>query len=72
VAGRRHPPPRLRDRCRTDQQALAPALTGKPEYTSAWGDQNWRRPYQNVTRHEAAATVMGARQGPQGRAKGRL
>jgi hypothetical protein len=28
---------------------------------SAWGDQHWRRPYQNVTRHEAAATVIGRR-----------
>ena len=32
-----------------------------PAYTSAWGDQHWRRPYQNVTRHEAAATVIGRR-----------
>jgi IS605 OrfB family transposase len=32
-----------------------------PAYTSQWGDQHWRRPYQNVTRHEAAATVTGRR-----------
>jgi len=32
-----------------------------PDYTSAWGDQHWRKPYKNVTRHEAAATVMGRR-----------
>jgi IS605 OrfB family transposase len=32
-----------------------------PAYTSAWGDQHWRKPYQNVTRHEAAATVIGRR-----------
>jgi IS605 OrfB family transposase len=32
-----------------------------PAYTSAWGDQHWRRPYENVTRHEAAATVIGRR-----------
>ena len=32
-----------------------------PAYTSAWGDQHWRKPYKNVTRHEAAATVIGRR-----------
>ena len=32
-----------------------------PAYTSAWGDQHWRTPYENVTRHEAAATVIGRR-----------
>ena len=32
-----------------------------PAYTSVWGDQHWRTPYENVTRHEAAATVIGAR-----------
>jgi hypothetical protein len=32
-----------------------------PAYTSAWGDQQWRSPYENVTRHEAAATVIGRR-----------
>jgi len=32
-----------------------------PAYTSVWGDQHWRKPYINVTRHEAAATVIGRR-----------
>ncbi|MGH3559231.1 MAG: hypothetical protein ACRDTK_17365, partial [Mycobacterium sp.] len=32
-----------------------------PAYTSAWGDQHWRKPYKNVTRHQAAATVIGRR-----------
>jgi hypothetical protein len=32
-----------------------------PAYTSIWGDQNWRKPYKDVTRHEAAATVIGRR-----------
>jgi IS605 OrfB family transposase len=32
-----------------------------PAYTSAWGEQHWRTPYENVTRHEAAATVIGRR-----------
>jgi hypothetical protein len=32
-----------------------------PAYTSVWGDQHWRKPYQNVTRHQAAATVIGRR-----------
>ena len=32
-----------------------------PAYTSVWGDQHWRKPYKNVTRHEAAATVIGRR-----------
>ena len=32
-----------------------------PAYSSAWGDQHWRTPYQNVTRHQAAATVIGRR-----------
>jgi IS605 OrfB family transposase len=32
-----------------------------PAYTSAWGDQHWRGPYENVTRHQAAATVIGRR-----------
>jgi hypothetical protein len=30
-------------------------------YTSAWGDQHWRKPYKNVTGHQAAATVIGRR-----------
>jgi IS605 OrfB family transposase len=32
-----------------------------PAYTSTWGDQHWRTPYENVTRHQAAATVIGRR-----------
>src|ERR1051325_11464995 len=36
-------------------------LAVNPSYTSAWGDQHWRKPYKNVTRHEAAATVIGRR-----------
>jgi IS605 OrfB family transposase len=32
-----------------------------PAYTSRWGDEHWRTPYQNVTRHQAAATVIGRR-----------
>jgi len=32
-----------------------------PAYTSVWGDQHWRKPYENVTRHEAVATVIGRR-----------
>ena len=30
-------------------------------YTSTWGDQHWRTPYESVTRHQAAATVIGRR-----------
>ena len=36
-------------------------LAVNPAYTSAWGDQHWRTPYENVTRHQAAATVIGRR-----------
>jgi hypothetical protein len=32
-----------------------------PAYSSVWGDQHWRTPYENVTRHEAAASVIGRR-----------
>ena len=32
-----------------------------PAYTSTWGDQHWRTPDENVTRHQAAATVIGRR-----------
>jgi hypothetical protein len=32
-----------------------------PAYSSVWGDQHWRKPYRNVTRHQAAATVIGRR-----------
>ncbi|SDC63968.1 transposase, IS605 OrfB family, central region [Sanguibacter gelidistatuariae] len=31
-----------------------------PAYTSQWGGQHWRKPY-GITRHEAAATVIGRR-----------
>jgi IS605 OrfB family transposase len=36
-------------------------LAVNPAYTSVWGDQHWRKPYENVTRHQAAATVIGRR-----------
>jgi IS605 OrfB family transposase len=36
-------------------------LAVNPAYTSAWGEEHWRRPYKNVTRHQAAATVIGRR-----------
>ena len=36
-------------------------LAVNPAYSSAWGDQHWRAPYENVTRHRAAATVIGRR-----------
>jgi hypothetical protein len=36
-------------------------LAVNPAYTSAWGNQHWRAPYPNVTRHQAAATVIGRR-----------
>jgi hypothetical protein len=32
-----------------------------PAYSSIWGEQHWRRPFENVTRHQAAATVIGRR-----------
>jgi len=32
-----------------------------PAYSSIWGDAHWRTPYENVTRHQAAATVIGRR-----------
>jgi IS605 OrfB family transposase len=42
-----------------------------PAYTSQWGGQHWRKPYKNVTRHEAAATMIGRRaQGHKARRKG--
>jgi len=36
-------------------------LAVNPAYSSAWGNQHWRKPYTNVTRHQAAATVIGRR-----------
>lgn len=32
-----------------------------PAYSSVWGDQHWRKPYIDVSRHGAAATVIGRR-----------
>jgi hypothetical protein len=32
-----------------------------PAYSSIWGGQHWQHPYLNVTRHQAAATVIGRR-----------
>jgi hypothetical protein len=32
-----------------------------PAYSSIWGAQHWQHPYTNVTRHQAAATVVGRR-----------
>ena len=42
-----------------------------PAYTSAWGDQHWRKPYENVTRHQAAATVIDPGNGQQRPTTGR-
>jgi hypothetical protein len=36
-------------------------LAVNPAYTSVWGDQHWRTPYENVTRHQAAAIAIGRR-----------
>jgi IS605 OrfB family transposase len=44
----------------TDRHGIG-VFAVNPAYTSAWGDQHWRTPYENVTRHEAAATVIGRR-----------
>jgi IS605 OrfB family transposase len=46
--------------------AMAPAagielLAVNPAYSSIWGGQHWQHPYLNVTRHQAAATVIGRR-----------
>ncbi|MGH3523781.1 MAG: hypothetical protein ACRDU4_13410, partial [Mycobacterium sp.] len=47
----------------TAQAAVAgiALLAVNPAYSSAWGDQHWRKPYKDVTRHQAAATVIGRR-----------
>jgi hypothetical protein len=50
-------------------QAGIEVFAVNPAYSSAWGDQHWRAPYQNVSRHlgvppacgGAAATVIGRR-----------
>lgn len=36
-------------------------LAVNPAYSSIWGAAHWQRPYRNVTRHQAAATVIGRR-----------
>lgn len=36
-------------------------LAVNPAYSSIWGGQHWQHPYTNVTRHQAAATVIGRR-----------
>jgi IS605 OrfB family transposase len=36
-------------------------LAVNPAYSSIWGGQHWQHPYVNVTRHQAAATVIGRR-----------
>lgn len=36
-------------------------LAVNPAYSSIWGGQHWQHPYKNVTRHQAAATVIGRR-----------
>jgi IS605 OrfB family transposase len=36
-------------------------LAVNPAYSSIWGGQHWQHPYLNVTRHQAAATVIGRR-----------
>jgi hypothetical protein len=36
-------------------------LAVNPAYSSIWGAQHWQHPYTNVTRHQAAATVIGRR-----------
>jgi IS605 OrfB family transposase len=46
--------------------AMAPAAgidlwAVNPAYSSIWGGQHWQHPYVNVTRHQAAATVIGRR-----------
>ena len=43
-----------------------------PAYTSAWGDQHWRKPYDNVTRHQGSRhSDRASRPRPQGTATGR-
>jgi len=36
-------------------------LAVNPAYSSIWGGQHWQHPYPHVTRHQAAATVIGRR-----------
>ncbi|MGZ5391002.1 MAG: hypothetical protein ACXWD3_03945 [Mycobacterium sp.] len=52
----------FRDRLSAQTSAVGIRLLAvNPVYTSAWGDQHGRRPYENVTRRQAAATVIGRR-----------
>jgi hypothetical protein len=51
---------RVRLAAQTSRQGIR-LYAVNPAYTSVWGDQHWRRPYDDVTRHEAAATVIGRR-----------
>ena len=51
---------RRRLAAQTSRQGIA-LWAVNPAYTSAWGVQHWRKPYKYVTRHEAAATVIGRR-----------
>lgn len=58
----RIPPAVLRNRL-TGMAAAAGIrlLAVNPAHSSIWGAQPWQRPYPNVTRHQAAATVIGLR-----------
>ena len=52
----------FRNRLTAESSAAAIRLYAvNPAYASAWGEQHWRTPYENVTRHQAAATVIGRR-----------
>lgn len=56
------PTGRFRDRLAgMAHRAQITVFAVNPAYTSAWGAQHWQRPYHNVTRHQAAATVIGRR-----------
>ena len=37
------------------------SVGGQPRLQQCLGDAHWRKPYENVTRHQAAATVIGRR-----------
>ncbi|GAT00940.1 transposase [Mycolicibacterium fortuitum subsp. acetamidolyticum] len=43
------------------QRAGIAVFAVNPAYSSIWGAQHWQHPYENVTRHQAAATVIGRR-----------
>ncbi|MDD4867201.1 MAG: hypothetical protein PHQ28_08830 [Mycobacterium sp.] len=56
------PTGRFRDRLAgMAHRAQIAVFAVNPAYTSTWGAQHWCRPYENVTRHQAAATVIGRR-----------